>query len=129
MLFSSLALSALVLQNTFAGAASLSSLADVKQPQNEVSVVEKRVNCRGAGNFLVYEFDNGNGGLSSLCMNGYVLATCVLLMSGVGGVIETLKDKVTSWVTSKVQDASDAGTQERKRTQAFVVEADDAQKD
>lgn len=125
MWFSSLAVSALVLQNTFAGAASLGSLAAVEQPPSEVSAVEKRLNCRGGGNFLVYEFDNGMGGQSSLCLNGYVLATCVLFMSGAGGIVEALKNRVTGWITSKVEDASDAGPQVKARTETLGLEVDD----
>lgn len=68
MWLSSLAVSALVLQNTFTGAASLDSLAAVEQSPNELSVIERRLNYCGGGNFLVYEFRNGQGGQSSLCL-------------------------------------------------------------
>lgn len=96
MWFSSLAVYTLVLQNTFAGVASLGSLAAVEQPQNEVSVLEARVNCNGGGNFVVYEFNNGDGGRAMLCINGFVAAGCVVLLSGGMNVIEALKNKVTN---------------------------------
>lgn len=77
----------------------------MEQPPNEVSVIEKTLNCREGGNFLVYEFDDGQGGQSSLCLNGYVLATCVLFMSGAGGIVVGFKNMVTDGITTKVADA------------------------
>lgn len=129
MWFSSLAVYTLVLQNTFAGAASLGSLAAVEQPQSEVSVVEKRLNCQGRGNFVVYEFPNDSGGSSMLCINGFVAAGCVLYFGGGSSVIEALKNKVTSWINGKVEDASDAGPQVKRGTQTLGLEADDGRQD
>ncbi|KAF3003818.1 hypothetical protein G7054_g5460 [Neopestalotiopsis clavispora] len=44
-----------------------------------------------------------------LCLNDFVAAGCVLLISGANGVIENLKNKVADWVASKFGDASTAG--------------------
>lgn len=129
MWFSSLAVYTSVLQNTFAGAASLGSLAAVEQPRNEVSVLEKRVSCQGRGNLVVYEFPNDTGGSPMLCINGYVASTCLVLSSGGGNAIVALKNKVTSWITSKVEDASADGPPARRHAEILGQEADDEQED
>lgn len=124
-----LAIYTLVLQNTFAGAASLGSLAAVEEPRNEVSVVEKRVTCQEPGNLVVYEFPNDTGGSSMVCINGYVASTCLVLSSGGGNAILALKNKVTSWITSKVEDASADGPLANRRTETLGLEGDDERED
>lgn len=60
-----------------------------------------------------------------MCLNGYVLDTCALFMTGAGGIVEALKNRVTGWMTSKVQDALDAGPQVKRRTEASSLKAED----
>lgn len=129
MWLSSLAVYTLVLQNTFAGAASLSNMAAVKQTQNKISVVEKRLNCQGRGSSVVYESPNDTGGSSMVCINGHVVAACLVLFSGGGNVIEALMNKVTSWITSKVEDVSADGPPAIRRVETLIVEANDGQED
>lgn len=45
---------ALVLQSTSADAATLASLATMEQPQNQVFVLEKIIDCYKAGRLLVH---------------------------------------------------------------------------
>lgn len=129
MWFSSLAVYTLVLQNTFAGAASLGSLAAVEQTRNEVSMVEKRLNCQGRGNFVVLEFPNGSGGWSMLCINGYVTAACLILSSGGSDVLVALKNQIVGWISSKSEDASAAGPPAKRRAETFGLAEDDGRED
>lgn len=129
MWVSSLAVYTLVLQNTFAAAAFLGNLAAVKQTRNEIFVVEKRMNCQGRGNFVVYESTNDTGGSSMVCINDYVAAACLILFSGGGNVIEALMNKVTSWITSKVEDASADGPPAIRRIETLSLEANDGRED
>ncbi|KAH8908654.1 hypothetical protein BR93DRAFT_925737 [Coniochaeta sp. PMI_546] len=77
------------------------------------ATIEARVNCNGAGNFVVYESNNGLGGNYMICINGYVFAACYVLVAGSGGIFSSLAN-VTSWVQGKVDDASDAGPQAKR---------------
>lgn len=60
-----------------------------------------------------------------MCLNGYVLATCVLFMSGADGSVEALKNRVIGWMSSKVEDASDIGPWVKGRTEILGMEAED----
>ncbi|KAI0885812.1 uncharacterized protein GGS22DRAFT_188099 [Annulohypoxylon maeteangense] len=108
MLFLHLALLASLWWSTLGGAATLGS-STLLAP--ETPTLEKRLNCNGRGNFVVYESHDANGGYSMICLNGYVLATCSIYVAASGQVFTTLKDKVVGWVTGKKGDASDAGPQ------------------
>ena len=110
MLFSNLAASALLWQSTTVAAMSLEPM---EQGASE-HALEKRLNCKGRGNFVVYEFNNGDGGQSMLCLNGFVAAGCVLAIAGGTGILTTLQNKVSSWVSSKIGDASSAGPQAKR---------------
>ncbi|KAL1865741.1 hypothetical protein VTK73DRAFT_5087 [Phialemonium thermophilum] len=70
-----------------------------------------RVNCNGAGNFVVYESSNGIGGTYMICLNGYITAGCLVLLAGSRGIFDALSDKVARWIEGRVEDASSAGPQ------------------
>ncbi|KAI0532104.1 hypothetical protein GGR58DRAFT_523571 [Xylaria digitata] len=79
----------------------------------ELQTLGRRVNCNGRGNFVVYENKNADGGRHMICLNGFVLAACGIVLAGGGQVITDLRNKVVGWITGKVKDASDAGPQAR----------------
>ncbi|RFU24151.1 hypothetical protein B7463_g12184, partial [Scytalidium lignicola] len=54
-----------------------------------------------------------------VCVNGFVVAGCLVLLSAAGNVMSGLANTVTQWVLNKVDDASSAGPQE-KRNEALL---------
>ncbi|KAH6716481.1 hypothetical protein BKA61DRAFT_574278 [Leptodontidium sp. MPI-SDFR-AT-0119] len=78
----------------------------------QTSGLETRVNCVGKANFIVYEFINGDGGHAMVCVNGYVVAGCLILLA-TQGQLSALSQEITNWTTGKVTDALDAGPQVR----------------
>ncbi|KAG4443288.1 hypothetical protein IFR05_001232 [Cadophora sp. M221] len=78
----------------------------------QASGLETRKNCNGAGNFVVYETGNGGGGNAMVCVNGYVVAGCVVLLA-TQNQLSALATRITDWITGKVTDASSAGPQVR----------------
>jgi hypothetical protein len=104
-----------LLRNTTRDTESIS----VREPEVEPFAIEKRINCIGAGNTVIYEFDNGNGGHAYTCLILYVLAACLVVIP-VNGVLSTLSNQVAHWVNSKITDASTAG-QSEKRDNATIT--------
>lgn len=74
----------------------------------QASGLETRKNCNGAGNFVVYETGNGGGGNAMVCVNGYVVAGCVVLLA-TQNQLSALATRITDWIAGKVTDASSAG--------------------
>ncbi|KAH9211435.1 hypothetical protein DL95DRAFT_511063 [Leptodontidium sp. 2 PMI_412] len=70
--------------------------------------LEMRKNCNDAGNFVVYETGNGGGGNARVCVNGYVVAGCVVLLA-TQNQLSALATRITDWIAGKVIDASSAG--------------------
>jgi hypothetical protein len=83
----------------------------VRNAEPMILKLDKRVNCQGKGNFVLYEFPNGSGGNAIVCVNGFVTAGCLILLTASGTVLSNLASQLTTWVTSKVDDASSAGPQ------------------
>lgn len=52
------------------------------------------------------------------------MATCVLFTFGIGGIVEGLKNRLTDWITSKVEDALDAEPPVKRRTEVPALEAE-----
>jgi len=76
--------------------------------------LDKRVNCQGKGNFVLYEFPNGSGGNAIVCVNGFVTAGCFILLTASATILSNLASQLTTWVTNKVDDASSAGPQTKR---------------
>ncbi|KAJ8132074.1 hypothetical protein O1611_g1550 [Lasiodiplodia mahajangana] len=85
----------------------------IKKSEMGLQTLERRVNCNGRGNFVVYEAQNSDGGYHMICLNGFIVAGCSLLVAGGSQVITELQNRVVNWVFGKDKDASDAGPQAR----------------
>ncbi|KAH7371830.1 hypothetical protein BKA64DRAFT_649502 [Cadophora sp. MPI-SDFR-AT-0126] len=110
MLFSAKALLPLLLGSTICDAASTGIAR--RNVVEQTSGLETRVNCVGQANFVVYEFVNGDGGRAMVCVNGYVIAGCLVLLA-TQNQLSALSAKITDWISGKAQHASAAGPQVR----------------